>query len=97
MLIIHLYEISVVKYTLEYSSGIATFKYVRENLPKQTEAFEFVAFRDDLVHNLNRTIDFNVRLQTFLLRFTKENFISLAQFCGVSTGIYDELLSYSQK
>lgn len=72
--IIHLYELSIISYTLKYSYGTATFKYVKQNLPRKETANELVIFRDNLTHNFYNIKDFKFELNNFIINFTSDNF-----------------------
>lgn len=94
LLLVHLYELALVAFTLHYSCGIATYSVVKAHLPYLQSNQEFVKFRDDIVHNLYNITDFNARLEIFLQAFTRENFNCICEECNIDIGLYDELLSF---
>lgn len=97
LLIVHLYELALVAFTLHYSCGIATYSVVKSHLPYLQSNQEFVKFRDDIVHNLYNVTDFNMRLEIFLQNFTRENFNCICQECNIDTELFDELLQFCNK
>ena len=95
MLLVHLYELSLVAFTLKYSTGCATYSIVKMHLPEQQSCNEFVRFRDDVVHNLYNISNFHSRLSDFLQRFTLDNFQCICEECGVDNSLYNELLEFA--
>ena len=94
LLIVHLYELALVTFTLHYSSGVATYSVVKLKLPYLQGNQEFVKMRDDVVHNLYHISDFKQRLNEFLMLFSRENFDVICRECDIDCSLYDELLSY---
>lgn len=94
LLIVHLYELALVAFTLHYSSGVATYSVVKLKLPYLQGNQEFVKMRDDVVHNLYHIGDFKKRLNEFLMLFSRENFEVICRECDIDFSLYDELLSY---
>lgn len=94
MLLIHLYEVAIVTFTLHYSCGTASYSVVKSHLPNLQTNQEYVKFRDDLVHNLNKINDFKERLSEFLRNFTRDNFNRICEECKIEFDLYEELLQY---
>lgn len=94
LLLVHLYELSLVAFTLHYSSGSATYSFVKAKLPNLDRNQEFVKMRDDIVHNLYNLTDFKKRLKVFLQNFTYDNFEVICKECEVDAALYNELMQY---